>query len=115
MRMHDIIWQPLASVADVWPAGPPKLWASRQALDVLHLRGDIKAVGNQGGITFQHGAQGQQKAVANWIFVPSYRRYSISDSKQMLVDWTNAMKDMSYTRVIVVRPGEEQKASVFCA
>lgn len=120
MRVHDIIWQPpagvtAARVTGVWPAGPPKLWASQQALNALHMRGDIMAVSEQGGITFQHGAQGQQKAATKWIFVPSYRRFSISDPKQMLVDWSDAMKDMSYTRVIVVRPGEEQKASVFCA
>ena len=43
--------------------------------------------------------------------MPSYRRYAISDPKQMLVDWSNAMEGITYTRVIVVRPGEEQKAS----
>ena len=112
MRLHDIVWQASASLTDVWPNGPPKLWASNQAVDALRDRGEVK-VSDQGGITFERGAQGQQRAVANWIFVPSYRRYSISDQQQMLVDWTNAMKDMSYTRVVIVRPGEEQQASVY--
>ncbi len=116
MQEHAIIWQrrlTSADATDVWPAGPPKFWASDQALTSLRERGRLSAADDTGGITFERCAQGQQQAVANWIFVPSYRRYSISDPKQMLVDWSDAMKGMSYTRVIVVRSGGEQKASLF--
>ena len=90
----------------------PKLWASKQALDALRRRREISVTRDIGAITFLGGAQQQEAAVAHWIFVPSYRRYATSDPKQMLVDWSDAMKGIAYTRVIVVRPGEEQKASV---
>ena len=115
MKEYAIIWQhslTSAEPTDVFPAGPPKLWASDQALRSLRERREISDACDNGGILFQRSAQRREAAVAHWIFVPSYRRYAISNPKQMLVDWSDAMKYMSYTRVIVVRPGEEQKASV---
>jgi len=43
-------------------------------------------------------------AVNSWIFTPSFGRFS--GQRQAFLDWSQAMSDAAYVRVLVVRPSE---------
>ena len=85
----------------------PALWAPQAQWDVLETSRLLVADDKTGCVCMPCEAGDNH---VSWVFVPSYNRYHAQGSKQMLIDWADAMpSDHPFVRFLVIRPIAEEE------